>query len=270
MSLISELVFLLGDQSVPVRYWAAKGLAMPTIHKYLLQANSSSPEVQSVVAGLSGALAVETDPLVIGQIAGAAALPTHDKAFGVLIDCVSKREAQYKDWTVEKEYSDQTILNHLFKVAGSESLAGQAEAQTALIRSAAGLFSAAYQRYKKGMQYKDEDGKIIVLYRKKRQRILQTLLIDAEIKMRQVCYRVDRNIRTKSRFQTALGAGKWADIDKAYDYLLGKDGSVNRVFDLYPAGKPNPFAEIPDPPMKLVDQAVKRAFIEQNKIDETL
>ena len=186
------------------------------------------------------------------------------------MDCVSKRELQYKDWTVDKEYSDQTILNHLFKVAGSEALANNAEAQTALIRSAAGLLSAAYQRYKKGMQYKDKEGKIIVLYRKRRQRVLQTLLIDAEIKLRQVCYRLDRNIRTNSRFQTALESGKWLDIDKAYDYLLGKDGSVNRVFDLYPEGQANPFAEIPDPPSKLVDRAVKRAFVEQNTIGDTM
>ncbi|MCH9023510.1 MAG: hypothetical protein IID32_12220, partial [Planctomycetes bacterium] len=147
-------------------------------------------------------------------------------------------------------------------------LANNAEAQTALIRSASGLLSVAYRRYQKVMQYKDEDGKVIVLYRKKRQRAMQALLIETEIKLRQACFRVDKTIRTKPRFQSALDSGKWLEIDKAYDYLLGEDGSVNRVFDLYPTGQPSLFVEIPDPPSKLVDQAIKRLFVEQNKIGE--
>ena len=267
-SLIEDLVSLLGNGSAPVRYWAAKGLAMPTIRDHLLKSKRDSKEVESVVAGLSGALAKETHPMVIVQIARAAAIPSQEKARDVLMACVSKRQSQYQDWSVDKEFTDQMILNHLFKVVASESLANNAEAQTALIRSASGLLSVAYRRYQKVMQYKDEDGKVIVLYRKKRQRAMQALLIETEIKLRQACFRVDKTIRTKPRFQSALDSGKWPEIDKAYDYLLGEDGSVNRVFDLYPTGQPSLFVEIPDPPSKLVDQAIKRLFVEQNKIGE--
>ena len=248
--LIEELLALLKDENEDVRYWAARGLAMPVIQSYLI---SDEPEAESdrtnVINALSEALDNENSGLVIARIALAA--PVHPEGVTVIQQSVSQRLEQYQSWNVQYELEDRTIIQKIFDIIERRKLQTDRKLEADLIQSAAELFSIAYQRYTTSMQYLGPDGEVIELLPMSNRRELITLLIDSESGF----LRIVRSER-RPRFPSALQKNKWKDMEANYKYLLGVNGPLNQQFSLYPEGTAEPqLPKLPAPPENLIERA---------------
>ncbi len=247
INVIEDLVALLKDEAPEIRYWAARGLAMPEIQQYLTsnepQASSSA---QNVLAELGNCLKKEDSPLVISQIVAAA--PVQIGGVQLLQDCIAKRIEQYQNWTVNNELSDYGIFRKISVIINSNLLADNKNLETKLIQNAIELFSVAYQRYTKGMSYSESEGSVVELLTETSSKELATLLIEAEASL----LLVSRSPRIAS-FDNFLPQKNWKRLEVYYKYLLR---DVNDRFSIYPEGKSEPeLPTVSDPPAKIIERA---------------
>jgi hypothetical protein len=262
--LCGDLIALLDNENAWVRYWALKGLSTETMVKFHLSQESTSDLVQDLVAGLRNALSEETNSLLISQIVVTASLPKFPEALKVVRDCLEKRWTFYNQWKVSDELTDITSIQNTLEIIGKGSLAENRELQNDLIYSVGKLFSAGLQRYKTGMQYKDNNDKELALLDPDNQHKLQSFLIESERSFRKACSRIDANAGGNSRFFKAIQSRNWTSIDEAYERLLGIDGDVNRVFKLYSNSRKFPYPPLADPPELIVERAKTRQYVENN------
>jgi len=255
INVIEDLVALLKDEAPEIRYWAARGLAMPEIQQYLIsnepQASSSA---QNVLSELGNCLKKEDSPLVISQIVAAA--PVQIGGVQLLQDCIAKRIEQYQNWTVNNELSDYGIFRKTSVIISSNLLADNKNLETKLIKSAIELFSVAYQRYTKGMSYSESEGSVVVeLLTETSCKELATLLIEAEASL----LLVSRSSRIAS-FDSFLPQKNWKRLEVYYKYLLR---DVNDRFSIYPEGKNEPeLPTVSDPPAQIIERAKNLKQIE--------
>ena len=259
--LIEELLTLLKDENEDVSYWSARGLGMTGIQTYLI---SNDPEADSdrtsVVTALAETLDSETSGLVIARIALAA--PVHPEGVGIIQQSLSKRLGQYQSWNVQDELEDRTIIQKIFEIVERDKLQNDRKLEADLIRSATELFSIAYQRYTKSMQYVGPDGEVIELLPMKSRRELITLLVDSEAGFLHIV-RSDR----RPRFPGAIQKNKWKDMEANYNYLLGVGGPLNQQFSIYPEGAAEPqLPQLPEPPENLIERAKILKQIEDKTI----
>lgn len=254
VSMIEDLLGLLGNETVEIRYWAIKGLSMPVIQDYLgARDNEDNQEdVKKVNSALAGALTEESSPMIIAEIA-TAVITNGGEWVKILQDCVAKRIAQYKSWAVDNESADEQILQKIFGIVERRLRQGGAvgREERELVGSAAQLYAAAFERYTKGMRYATE-GKVIAIVPEASRSQLLTLLIESEKRF----LRISNSIRSAS-FIPDVRKQKWIRLYKSFDRLLGPRGDVQRVFEIYPqdGGENSKLVELPEPPMALVKQA---------------
>ena len=265
--LLDDLVALLSDESDDIRMWAARGLAGRNIHKTLLQGQPDEATVNKVISGLSGCLDQTSSAVVVEQIARAGNLPKAQGCAALMDKCAKVRVALYRQWTVTNELSDLRIIKEMLAAAAGNGIYGDANLRTQVVAGAAQLYSAAYSRYSKGMTYRegeDENSPMLVLLKPGSQQALETLLIEGESAFIKIA-NLTGSSRTRARFLTALKERKWANILRAFDYLMGKDGTINGAFNIY-SGAGGPEA-LPDPPAEVITRAKNLRDLADNLID---
>lgn len=253
--LVDDLVKLVPNNSTELSYWAIKALARPNTAAFL-SAESSSPELAAeLVKQLTQRLALDTTATAIINIANAnRSLPDVNERALLLQKCVQNRLTQYRSWTVSNESSDLRLIEIIIEVvdeleADSIEFENPELLKNQLIRDAAGLFTAVYHRYDRGMAYDDKGDEPLVLLSKKSQTELLTVLIAGEIALRRAA---DDN--RASRFVRAIQS---KNLQPAYDNLLGANGVVPRKFAIFTDQSPEDtlFAPLPDPPEELIQGA---------------
>jgi len=267
-SIIDDLLSLAGDESPSIRYWAIKGLAMPVIQAALQGDNADNPQItdtkNKMLASLNDLLKTETAAIVISQIA-AAAVPTDPEGLKLLQNCAAKRSQMYKDWTVDNEQVDLEMINKILDIIVSKRYQDDRQIETNLMRSAATLFSAAFQRYKNGTRHQLSQTETIQLLSVASQQALLALLIEGE---KRFIFVTDRGIR--QRFAIEIVKKRWASLNNAFKGLIGPNGAVERTFGIYTAqevSEGRPLIKIPAPPEKLIKQAVNlKKLKEQDNI----
>jgi hypothetical protein len=253
IELIDTLLDLLKNDSPAVRYWAAKGLILPNVRRYL-SSDQATEKYTAVIKALSDVLEKETSGPVIAQIA-AVALPEKEGSAALLQKCVEKRLAAYRAWTVTSENSDIELLQNLFRAIFSTPNQEKQTAQRDLMLSAAELYSAAYYRYSKGMQYKDSAGKNIVLLSDQSQTDLQNLLIIGEPEFLR-----GGDVNRRRRVPGALQTNNLPELARAYEAMFAPKGIVNTEYQIFPQDDPNAgIAPLPDPPADVVERAIARS-----------
>ncbi|KPK78139.1 MAG: hypothetical protein AMJ79_00795 [Phycisphaerae bacterium SM23_30] len=262
--IIDDLLRLLQDDLEDVRNYAAKGFTTRNIHEYLTQVEETDAVVQKVLGGLDQCLAQESSPEVIMQIATAANLPEKARGLTILKKCVDKRTAQYRLWQVESEAADSEILHQVFLAAEQKLGANDKRSATDLLRSAAELYWAAYQRYTRGISYRTEDGKTVPLVTDPSQQTLRTLLLVGEDGFRSICDAALQSPRSRRLFSTAILDQNAASLSGPYDALLGAGGQVQQAFNIYD-GWAAP-AELPAPSAEVIQKAENLQKIKQNSI----
>ena len=266
--LIEDLLGLLQNESHSIRYWGAGGLAMPRVARTLRAEAPDSQRLESVQTGLTNCLGQEFYPMVIAQIATAAATGARgnpERATAILQRCIAKRLPFYKDWSVKNELSDQVVVNSVFRLILNTRLATDGAAQKELVISVATLYAAAFSRYRQGMDHRNGE-EVLELLNIQCQHELQTLLIETELLLRQICVSVDPSVPARARFPNAIEGGKWPEIDRAYQQLLGERGVVNATFKIFTADNSSPFPPVPNPPAELIANARIRVDLEKNTL----
>lgn len=264
--LLEDYLFLLKEKSEAIRYWGAKGLSGLAMYQFLMDEDSDSEKLRAVLDGLEQCLAGETNVMVITAITQAAALPVHADALDIVYDSLNKRLEQYQAWTVEEELQDLVMMRYVLEMVDSELLDGNEELQTELMRKAVQLYSAGYYRYSLGKQCDQGNANLILLDNSSQQQ-LETFLIEGERLMRLVCDRIDATVSTTPRFLNAVDSGKCAELERAYTLLLDREnGSVHRVFDIYPEEGVNPYPPLASPPAELIEKAQTRLQIDTEAV----
>ena len=266
--LIEDLLKLLESQAGEIRYWGAKGLRMEEVGAYLTNCNTD--EVGKVLGGLRKAVVQEDNAVLVAEIAEAGlGMAGCEGGVELLQACASKRVAAYQKWTVRQESEDARIIRVLLAAIKDEALEDAKVPRASLIRSAGELFSAGHYRYIKGITYKqDEAGEVISLFpRDSEERLeLQFLLIEGESLFHEAC----PERPTGKYYRSALHKeNAESDLAKAYKKLLGPDGVVNTVFEIYPASAAqSPWEDlIGDPPPEFVEGAMNLETVRKQAID---
>ncbi|MCK5114197.1 MAG: hypothetical protein KAR11_05480, partial [Phycisphaerae bacterium] len=265
--LLDDLVTLLGDESEAIRMWAAKGLAGKNIHKALLQGQPDVTAVTKVINGLSDCLDQTSSGAVVEKIVQAGNLPKAQGCAAIMNKCAKVRLAHYRQWKVTNELSDLKIIREMLATAAGDGIFGDANLRTQVVAGAAQLYWAAYSRYAKGMTYKegeDQNSEVLVLLMPDSQLSLETLLIEGEQAFNKMA-NLTGNTGTRARFLTALNERKWTTISRAFDLLIGKGGTINNSFNIYP-GADGPEA-LPDPPKETVNRAKNLRDLNANLIE---
>ena len=266
--LIEDLLGLLQNESHSIRYWGAGGLAMPRVAGALGAEAPGSQRLESVRTGLTNCLNQESHPTVIAQVAtaataGGAANP--EAAADILRQCIARRLPLYQDWSIENELSDQVIIDNVYRLIVNSRLATNGAAQKELVTSVGILYAAAFSRYRQGMDQRDGE-EVLALLDIQCQHELQTLLILSELLLRKICASIDANVPARPRFPNAIEGGKWPEIDRAYEQLLGERGAVNATYKIFSVGTPSPFSPVPNPPAELIARAKIRVDLLKNTL----
>ncbi|MBN1436206.1 MAG: hypothetical protein JW936_03955 [Sedimentisphaerales bacterium] len=269
--LIDQLLQLTTDPAAEIRYWALTGLTQERIFDTLRNSLSDDETLQSVIGQLNAMLDNETEPLVITQIAQATrVLPQAQSAAEILIRCAQVRTVQYRNWDVSDERSDLDILNTIFDLVNEGTLEQESAQEIRLVRAAAELFSAAYDRYAMGTNYRPEvtadtpNPQPINILSEQSQTNLRAVLIEGE----QGFYAITDNANFTSRFRRSLDQND--DLTPAYNFLLGSTGILSRSYNLFTeaeAALDRPIPAIPNPSPEFVQRARNLAELPDRLLD---
>ena len=263
ITLTDDFLVLLTDESPDVRYWAVQGLAAPALLDHLTDPDIDQTQRTTVQQALLGCARQETSVLVLAQLAEFATVPDGPANIELLRTIVTARIAMYHSWIVNNELSDLALIGSILR-ATSENLLGRDEqAVRQLIVLAAQLYTAAYQRYEKGMTFTDPQGKTLQLLSEPSRQALEALLIEGE----QRFLRIEgsgRQGRMLRAFQ-AQPKRKWSETAAAFNALAGPNGILNRAYTIYDETNSGP-AELPDPPQEVVARAANLAGLKGNLI----
>jgi len=242
---------LLADPSAQVRYWGAKGMAQPELRLYLQSQNAATVRAP-LLKGLTEAAAKETSAAVLVQLALAADLPAVPESIPVVQACAARRVAQYNTWLVTDEWADTLLIQRLLGLVRGDVASNDPAVTRALVRNAADLYSAAFDRYSKAMNYA-EDNQSIPLLQPASKRAIETLLIQGETEFLVLSAAVTGRSR-RPRMQAALPQSNWPLINKSFEALLSPpSGDVVQAFDIY-QGNEGPL-KLADPPAELIQNA---------------
>ncbi len=247
--LIDDMANMLKSPVQAVRYWAAKGLAMPAIRMFFAASTGnakSKKAAQLVATALQSTLQNEQSGLVIGQIAQASPLSI-PAGTNILDDCVAKRLDAYKNWQIEDELIDWQILQRIFDAQQKNSL--QPAQSRTLMLDAAKLYTAACERYKIAVTYKGSDGHILQLLPQANQNALQTILIEGEKDLMLLAKKPPEN-----RFENTIKSHRWSRLNTSLSAILRV---LNQKLNIYPKGTNinTPLVKIPAPPQKVIERA---------------
>ena len=78
-----------------------------------------------------------------------------EKSITILNECVDRRIAHYKSWQVADEYTDLILLQQIVTVASDDNIYSKDNVRNKLLQKAFDLFTVAYTRYKKSLDYHD-------------------------------------------------------------------------------------------------------------------
>jgi len=270
---LDTLLGLAGHEDPLIRYQAIRGLERPGMIRYF-QGEQGKEKTDTLIGKLLSILDKENTPEVIRQIAYSAAAADPVKAIEVLKKAMAKRLVLYTDWTVQEELVDLDLYALAFNLLNNPALQEQNNetAQKELVKSAGELYSAAFYRYAKGTQQKDEKGQVLNVLSSDSQTQLQTFLIEAEIILgRAVSQKAPEIAAGGGRFQKMISSPN-RDLDRVYELLFGPAGILNRAFKFSETQESGPplFAPIPDPPANLIEQAnnIRNAQANILKIEE--
>ena len=146
---LAELaVGLLSDENTLIRYWAVHCVTNPAIIKQLNSEKAANSALASKIAEQLKGLVDKSSPeeiALMAEFAGGVDIPQGED---LLLQIADMRMSRYKDWTVEYELLDATILKLLYnKMSSTES------DSSGLARRFGQLYSYAIQRYVKGRDY---------------------------------------------------------------------------------------------------------------------
>ncbi|MBN1764775.1 MAG: hypothetical protein JW860_05915 [Sedimentisphaerales bacterium] len=215
IKIINDLIILLEDPSLEIRYWAAKGLGMPRIQRYI-QTNDPEAEVirGNIILALKGAITDQASGLLISQIVDAT--PNSPDGLAVLQACAAQRVRKYQSWSVDHELVDLKILKKILEILKNNQLAQNQGLAMDLLQSGLELFSAAYQYYYKSMTYVDENGEKLELIPEFKRAEIETFLIETETELLRY-----GNTNRPPKFLASIQKKRWTpDMDGAYNYLV--------------------------------------------------
>jgi hypothetical protein len=267
--LIGMYLNLLKDPAEIVRYWAVKGLMTPIVGKTLAATEASAEPWPAILSSLNVCLDAESSPVVIRQIARAGAIAAYPGCSALIKKCIAKRLTLYQNWTVDQEQTDLDLIQTAVEMAMRDSLQSDKPAQHDLIKSAAELFTAAYQRYTKGVLHPVDGGKTISLLSPKSQEGLETILIEGEATLMRAAAKVDNTLHPSgSRFLKILQTPTVPNLDRIYEVFMRE---LNKAFQLFPeqtGANPQYFPPLPDPPETLVQNALNKSKLKIIKAEE--
>ena len=263
-ALVPQMITLLNDESLLVRYWAAKALSADPVRQHFVAMGSEQAEIQSLIAGIKACLEKETSGPVIAQIAQCAALSNHPELLKLTETCLANRTADYVDWSVQQERYDVGLLETVLSVIGSQDLNDHLDMQRDLIYECGKLYTAAYERFSTSILNKDQDEVDLALRSDDTHSALQAVLIEGEQSFRKACSRVQSSPTNRARMFGVIEHRRWNGLQNAYELLLAENGTVNQVFVLYTEQRPYPYPALGDIPKTIVDRAINRRKVKNN------
>jgi hypothetical protein len=154
LGLADQLIPMLKNENMVIRYWAVHSLTNPNIITQL-NAAANSNQASVLAAKFTEILDTSTPEIIalIARFAGGVKIPQAEQLLCQIADI---RIKSYADWTVKYELYDSAILKYLSsklpvasQASGSTSTT-QATSKAAVARCFAQLYSYAIQRYVKG------------------------------------------------------------------------------------------------------------------------
>ena len=260
--LIKDLLSLLQNPSSKIVYLGAKGLTQANIRKSLLVLPTSDQNFQAVVKGLGTAVKAPDKPtqsndMILATIAVAGAFPQDPASAALLKKIAQLRLEAYENWVmVGNELCDLDIIKQALGLV-NKGVFANAAANADLVKTAADLYTAAFWRYVKGMEFNDTQKKTIVcVLSSYSQAQLPTVLIEGEREFLRIS-----SSKLAPRMPVAVkpGTQRKTDLTRIYDALLGLNGPVNQAFRIYGAGADPKTSTLPDPPAPMVTRALAQS-----------
>lgn len=139
---------LLNDENTLIRYWAVHSVTNPAIIKQLNSDKAANSALASKIVEQLKGLVDQCGSEEIALMAEFAASVDIPQGEELLLQIADMRMSRYKDWAVEYELLDATILKLLYNKMSSTELNNPG-----LARRFGQLYSYAIQRYVKGQDY---------------------------------------------------------------------------------------------------------------------
>lgn len=223
-----------------VRYWAVKALTDPKVVSQLA-AGSNSELADRIIQQFYKLAQKENQPVILNIIAAFAAKMDQPEAEQILLTVVNRRTEAYKNWTVENEISDATLLILL----GNEITLRSGEQKITLLRKFAQLYSFVMQRYIVGAEVLEDDSKY------------QLVSVMVEVEQVVLSRLLDMS---RSGIKRAIEKKDLSVLQREYDNLLGSTVRVGELgrelnFDYGKSSSGRPITapqKLPSPPENLL------------------
>ncbi len=233
------LARLENDNSL-IRYWAVKALADPKVVSQL-GAGSNAELAGRIIQQFYKLSQNENQPVILNIIAAFAAGMDSPAAKQILLTVVDRRTEAYKNWSVENEISDATLLILL----GKEIPLQSGEQKITLLRMFAQLYSFVMQRYIVGAEVLEDNSKY------------QLVSVMVEVEQVVLSRLLDMS---RSGIKRAIEKKDLSVLQREYDTLLGSTVRVGELgrelnFDYGKSSSGRPITapqKLPSPPERLL------------------
>ncbi len=263
--LADDLLEQLASPNSEIRYWAVSAFLQPRIQNYTRNTTTEAQEVVRRVAGrMLQAAENETSPLILTRMAIFAVNSIKiGEANDLFKKCVQKRLAAYQNWTVDNEQCDWELMQTIFEVVRSRRLQDFKERETSVMRSAAELYTAAFERFNRGARYTVNDNQTISLLDLESEASLMTILIEGEKNLL-----ILTGNRRGPRVANEISKTRWTAFPSIVSTLTGPTGDIQQVYSIYTPdeiSKNTPLVKIDDPSQEVINAGMNRLQI-RNKL----
>lgn len=210
------------NENILIRYWAVKALTGPKVASQL-GSGSNAELADRVIQELQKVAQKEDQAVILNLIAAFATRMDKPEAKQLLLTVVDLRTEAYKNWTVESEISDVTLL----KLLGSEITLRSGEQKITLLRKFAQLYSFVMQRYLAGTEVLDDNSKhqLVSVMVEVEQVVLSSLLDMPQSAIKRAIEKDDYSVLQREHDALLGSTVRVGELEREFNFDYGKSSS---------------------------------------------
>ncbi|MEN8127351.1 MAG: hypothetical protein ABFR90_06045 [Planctomycetota bacterium] len=145
----------LGDQDDLMRYWAYKAVTQRAVIEELTSdVTRDDKTVEAILKALEQKVLTEPQPEIRKMVIHFCSAFDHSLARKILLSIAAERISAYKDWTIQDESQDASLL---ITLGAAAELQSDSDVKASFGRAFAELYALAIQRYMKGGEMLSSD-----------------------------------------------------------------------------------------------------------------
>jgi hypothetical protein len=209
-----------------IRYWKVKALTDPKVASQL-RSGSNAELADRIIQRLQEVAQKENQPVILNMIAAFATRMDQPEAKQLLLKVADLRIEAYKNWAVDNEISETTLL----KLLGNEITGRSGEQKITLLRKFAQLYSFVMQRYIAGAEVLDDNSKhqLVSVMVEVEQAVLSRLLDMPRSAIKRAIEKEDFSVLQREHDTLFGSTVRVGELGREFNFDYGKSSSERPI-----------------------------------------